>query len=223
MMTFSDAISILVASGFLSTGAAYYLYKRFLDIQVQKAVDKHKTDLERKTNALKSELDIYAHERTIGLTRLEELRATAIREIFAIVIEWQEAFLNITAPNLPKSPVPERQVQRLVNWSESLARIGDRLSIKVRDTSIYFDEESYAVVAHFGSVATDLGLDFRAATFDQWGKGKEMNVDEMIATFEPARQKLRTVYKDEGAVAQRLLVRDFRRLMKAERIESPKA
>ena len=222
-MNFADAFAIIASTGVFSTAAAYYLCKRFMDIQVQKAVDKHKAVLDQKVASLKTDLDIYAHERTIGLTRLEELRANAIQELYALVIKWQELFLEITATTLHISPVPNLHMQRLMNWSQNLAAIGDKMSIKVRDTALYFDLESYKVIATYGQTATNLGLDLRAATIDKWTAGDEPSLDRMNADFEVARTALRNAYKDEHKNAQDALITEFRRLMKAERIAKPNA
>lgn len=163
---------------------------------------------------------MYAHERTVGLTRLEELRAGAIQELYGLTIRWQELFLDITVPNLPISPVPEMQLQRLVNWSQNLAMIGDKLAIKVRDNAIYFDEESYKVIAAYGQATTTLGLDLRAATFDKWAQN-EPTLDQATADFEAARVVLRQAYKEEHKQAQDALIKEFRCLMKAERVNKP--
>lgn len=221
-MSFADAFAIVAATGIFSTSAAYYLFKRLMDIQVQKAIDSHKSDLDKKAAALKTDLDIYAHARTIGLTRLEELRAVAIQELYGLMIKWQELFLDITVPNLPVSPLEQVQMQRLINWSQNLARIGDTLSIKVRDTALYFDLESYKVLAAYGQAATNLGLDLHAATFDKWSQA-EPTLAQMAADFEGARTVLRNAYKDEHKKAQDALIIEFRRLMHAERVKRPEA
>jgi len=219
-MDFGDAFAIVTSTGIVSTSAAYYLFKRLMDIQVQKTIDKHKADLDSKAAALKTDLEIYAHERTVGLTRLDELRAGAIQELYGLTIKWQELFLDITVPNLPVSAVPEMQMQRLVNWSQNLAMIGDKLAIKVRDNAIYFDEESYKVIAAYGQAATTLGLDLRAATSDKWAQN-EPTLDRATADFEAARVVLRQAYKEEHKQAQDALIKEFRRLMKAERVDKP--
>ena len=220
-MDFSEGIGYVLGTGVVSTGGAYYLFKRFMDIQVQQTIDGHKAELDKKVAGLKTDLDIYAHERTIGLTRLDELRASAIQELYALAIQWQELFLDITQPHLPVSPVVGQQLQRLVNWSQNLALVGDSLSVKVRDTAIYFDEESYNVIATYGQAATDLGLDFRAATFDKWDLTKEQIMGDVQATFDEARTILRDAYKGEFKQASGALIREFRRLLKADRVPKP--
>lgn len=221
-MNIGDAFSIIASTGIFSTGVAYLLFKRLMDIQVQKAIDRHKDDLDRRAVALKTDLDIYAHERTVGLTRLEELRARAIQDLHGLTIKWQELFLDITVPKIPASPIPDMQMQRLMNWSQSLAMVGDELSIMVRNYAIYFDEESYKVIAAYGQAATNLGLDLRAATWDKWSLN-EPTLDQATTDFDAARVVLREAYRDEHKEAQRALVKEFRRLMKAERIVRPQA
>lgn len=216
----------LVATGLstvVSGGAVFFLFRRFMEIQVQKAINQHKDGLDRRASQLKTDLDIYAHERTVGLTRLDELRAAAIQELYAIAMRWHELFIDITQPELPMHPVPNLQITRMIDWIDRLALIADELSVKVRDTAIFFDEESYRVVASFGQAAARLSLDFRAASKDQWDMTRDPVYDELVANFEAARAALRDAYGDEFKNASDALVREFRRLMRAERVVRPPA
>lgn len=130
-MTVTDFLAIVGSTGILSTAAATVLFKYFMEIQVKKAIGKYEAALQEKTETLKTNLSIHAHETNIGLTRLEELRATAIQEIYTLIIEWQELFLEITQPNLPKRATDEIKLQQMVNWSQNLVHVGEKLSIKV--------------------------------------------------------------------------------------------
>jgi hypothetical protein len=144
-MTLTEALTIIGSTGIFSIAAATALFRHFMDIQVKKAIGKYEAELQEKTETLKTNLSIHAHETTIGLTRLEELRATAIQEIYTLIITWQELFLEITQPNLPQRGNDERQLLQLVNWSQNLVRESEKISIKVRDKALFFDEQSSVV------------------------------------------------------------------------------
>ena len=222
-MDVSEVVGLVISTGFLSAGGAYYLMQRFMDIQVQKVIMKYESELAHRTEALKTDLSIYAHEQTVGLSRLEELRAEAIQGIYALAIKWQEQFLEITQPNLPRYPDQDRQLQRMVNWSQNLVRTGEHLSIKVRDTAIFFDEESYHAIARYGKLGMDLAIDFYDVTFEKWDKTKDPNYGELFESFDTERAKLRETAKGEFEKAQRTLIIEFRKLMKADRVMRPKS
>jgi hypothetical protein len=217
-MEIGEALGWGVTTGVASAGAAAFLFRKFMDIQVQKVIGKYEASLRDKTEALKTNLSIYAHEQTIGLTRLEELRADAIQEIYATIIRWQELFLEITQPDLPARATDALQLQQMVNWSQNLVKTGDELSIKVRDTAIYFDEQSYQVIGRYGKLSTDLAIDFYDAAFGKWDKTKEPDYPQLFASFATERTKLRESSKGEFEKAQKTLVVEFRKLMKAERV-----
>lgn len=221
-MTLTEALTIIGSTGILSTAAAVALFRYFMDFQVKKAIGKYEAELQEKTEALKTNLSIHAHETTIGLTRLEELRATAIQEIYTLIIAWQELFLEITQPNLPQRGNDERQLLQLVNWSQNLVRESEKISTKVRDKALFFDEQSYQVIATYGSLTMTLSTDFYDATMGTWDQAKDPDYPALFASFDTERAKLRDKATGEFDKAQKTLVIEFRKLMKAERVKALK-
>ena len=222
-MSLEEVLTIVFPTGALSGVIVAFVARHFMDIQVKKAVGKYEADLQRKTELLKSDLSVHAHEAKIGLTRLEELRATAIQEIYTQVIAWQELFLEITQPNLPKRATDERQLQQLVNWSQNLVVASEKLSILVRDKALFFDEQTYQGIATFGKLTMDLSTDFYDATFGAWDKSKDPNYPALFASFNSERGKLGEAAKGEYDKAQKTLVVEFRKLMRAERLQPSNA
>lgn len=201
-MEYAEILSIAAPTGILSAGAAGLLFRYFMDIQVKKVVGKYEAELRDKTEVLKTNLSIHAHETTIGLTRLEELRATSIQEIYVLIIAWQELFLEITQPNIPARGSDQFMLQQLVNWSQNLVRESEKLSIKVRDKALFFDEQSYQVIATFGKLTMELSTDFYDATFGAWDKTKDPDYPELFKSFDAERAKLRDKAKGEYDKAQ---------------------
>lgn len=216
-MELEDILKIAFPSGAISGLVVAALLRYFMDTQVKKVVAKYEATLRDRTEVLKTDLSIHAHETTIGLTRLEELRAKAIQEIYTLIISWQELFLEITQPNLPQRANDERQLLQLVNWSQNLVKESQRLSIKVRDSALFFDEQSYQVIARHGKLMTDLSIDFYDATFGNWDKSKEPDYPALFKSFDTQRVVLREKAKGEYDKAQKTLVIEFRKLMKAEK------
>lgn len=197
---------------------AGFLGKRFMDIQVARAIEKYRSELEQKSATLKTELSIYAHEQNVGLSRLDEQRSQAIQLIYGLAMKWHDIFLEIAQPNEPRYPSLEAKLQRYLNLSQNLVKVAEDLSIKVRDTAIFFEQESYEVVAKFGMAAMDLGCGFYDSTFGKVDMSKDPDYDVLFPMIEKERVALlKAVQKEEFDKLQKLLVTEFRKLMKAER------
>jgi hypothetical protein len=108
---------------------AAYLGRSFINLQVSRAIEKYKAGLQQKSEVLKTELSIYAHEQSVGLSRLDEQRSQAIKEIYAVANKWQELFLEITRPNPPLKLPPELQLKRYLSLAKNLVNTAESLSI----------------------------------------------------------------------------------------------
>jgi len=202
----------------VALAVAAYLGRSLIHLQVSRAIEKYKEELQQKSAVLKSELSIYAHEQSIGLSRLDEQRSQAIKEIYAVANKWQEVFLEITKPNEP-TMLPEFQLQRYRYLAEDLVKVIEELSVCCRDNAILFQPESYNIIARFGKVAMDLSRSFYDQTFGKFDISKDTKFDELFQLIERQRTALRDAPKEDFGKLQTLLLDEFRRLMKATRPE----
>ena len=196
---------------------AAYLGRSFIKLQVSRAIEKYKAELQQKSEVLKTELSIYAHEQNVGLSRLDEQRSQAIKKIYDVANKWQELFLEITRPNPPLKLLPELQLKRYLTFAQSLVNAAEALSIQSRDNAIFFQQESYEIIARFGMAAMNLSCAFYDETFGKVDKSKDPNYDELIPMIERERAVLRDAPKEDFGQLQNLLLAEFRRLMKADR------
>lgn len=196
---------------------AAYLGRSFINLQVSRAIEKYKAELQQKSEVLKTELSIYAHEQNVGLSRLDEQRSQAIKEIYAVANKWQELFLEITRPNPPLKLSRELQLKRYLTLAQNLVNTAEDMSIKSRDNAIFFQQESYEIIARFGVAAMDLSCAFYDETFGKVDKSRGLNYDELSPMIEKERAVLRDAPKEDFGKLQSLLLAEFRRLMKADR------
>jgi len=201
---------------------AAFLGRNFIKLQVSRAIEKYKAELQQKSEVLKTELSIYAHEQSVGLSRLDEQRSQAIKEIYAVANKWQELFLEIARPNPPTKLPPELQLKRYLNLAQNFVKVAEDLSVKSRDNAIFFQQESYAIVARFGMAAMDLSCAFYDQTFGKVDMSKDPNYDELFPMIERERAALRDAPKEDFGRLQSLLLAEFRRLMKADRGSQPR-
>ncbi len=216
-MTLVDVFFIALGGTAAALAIAAFLGRSFINLQVSRAVEKYKAELQQKSEVLKTELSIYAHEQSIGLSRLDEQRSQAIKEIYAVANQWQELFLDITRPNAPQKLSPELQLKRYLNLAQSLVKTAEALSIKSRDNAIFFQQESYEIIARFGIAAMNLSCAFYDETFGKIDKTKDPIYAELSPMIEKERTVLREAPKEDFGQFQNLLLAEFRRLMKADR------
>jgi hypothetical protein len=195
---------------------AGFLGRNFIKIQVSRAIEKYKAELQQKSEILKTELSIYAHEQNVGLSRLDEQRSEAIKSIYAVANQWQELFLEIVRPVPPQLP-PELQISRYLNLAKNLVKTAEKLSIRSRDNAIFFQQQSYEVIAKYGLAAMDLSCAFYDNTFGTLNREYGLAKPELLPVVEKERVVLRESPKEDFGQVQALLMSEFRKLMKAER------
>lgn len=200
---------------------AAYLGRTFVDLQVSRAIERYKAELQQKSEVLKAELSIYANEQSVGLSRLDEQRSQAIKEIYVVANTWQELFLEIAKPNPPMKLPPELQLKRYLNLAQNFVKAAEQLSVNSRDNAIFFEYESYEIIARFGMAAMDLSCAFYDQTFGKVDMSKDLAYDELFPMIEKERTSLRDAPKADFGKMRSLLLTEFRRLMKADRMERP--
>lgn len=211
----------LTALGGTTTALAIaaFLGKRFLDLQVSKAIEKYKSELEQRSATLKTELSIYAHEQNVGLSRLDEQRSKAIQDIYGLAMKWHDIYLEICQPNELNWPDSQMKLQKYYNWATTLVKDAEDISVKTRDTAIYFQQSSYEVVTKFGSAAMELSCNFFDQTFGKVDMSKDPDPKELFPLIESECKALSEASQDEFSHLREMLVAEFRKLMKAERSE----
>ena len=197
---------------------AGYLARRFMDIQVSNAIEKYKSELEQKSATLKTELSIYAHEQNVGLSRLDDQRSQAIILIYGSVNKWQEIYFDICQPNEPKLLEQEHKYDRYLKLSKNLVNEAEELSIIARDNIIFFQEDSFEVISKYGKAELDISCAFYDSTFGKFNLTTRPDYGELFPMIKKERSTLRNnVEEKEFKNKKKLLVAEFRKLMKAEK------
>ncbi len=195
---------------------AAFLGKSLIGLQVSRAIEKYKSELEQRSAALKTELSIYAHEQQVGLSRIDEQRSKAIQAIYNLITQWHDAFLDITAPNDNFDITPEHEFNKFYGLSERIAKLSDKLSLSIRNHAIYFDEETYNTISNYGATLTDLGLQYYSDTFENLDIANNPDYAVIATTVRSARSKLFEGAKGNVDELRSTLLSEFRRLMKSE-------
>ncbi len=208
-------ISALGGAG-IALGVAWYFSKKFLDLQIKKTIQKYQFELDQKSTALKTELSIYAHEQSVGLSRLDAQRSDAIKEIYESMMHWHDLYIEIFKPIENKYPSPVEKKQQYYDWSTGLVKVADGISVQVRKHAIYFEQSSYAKIAKFGQEATTLSCDLYDETFGKVDISTEEGTERLFQLIESVRNSHRDL-PTSLVESRQLLISEFRVLMKAEK------
>lgn len=219
MSGFLDYFLGAIGGSAVTLGAIAFFAKQFMAIQVSRVIESHKAELKERAEALKTELSIYAHEQTVGLSRIDAQRSDAILAVWHLLGEWQESFIRITAPNKQLDKAPARAILKYNAWAKEMLVHADHLGREVRDRAILFDETSYDVIADYGKAISIASADFYAFAFEYVDLG---TIDEatLLKRIGDGRADLHKQAEESFEELRLALLRQFRMLMSAER-ESP--
>lgn len=214
-----DLLSLFVAT-LGGSGAALlvaaWLSRRWIHHQLDKALEDYKTGLVQKTETLKTELSIYAHEQNVGLSRIDAQRAEAIEAIWKTYCEWHEHMIAVVAPNRPRGPALAA-ADYYRHHSVEMMKKAEEMAMQARDFAIYFDQQTYEAIAACGKALADETANYYAASFEGVRYQTEQEALAHLAVVDTARHSFReTTGKAIGDLRSALL-KAMRRLMKAER------
>jgi len=214
---------ILTAAGgaTIALGAAGWLLRTQIEHRLSGALETHKAQLAQKSDVLKTEMSIYAHEQNVGLSRIDAQRSDAILAIWGVLCKWDDVFVNITAPNksIDFQNVPWA-LDKYREWAKSLMRISDTLSVEVRNRAILVDQATYEVIVRCGKAIADVSTGFWAASFEGVNLSEESDLPTLFAKVQRARHDLHSATATNIKDFRNALVYEFRVLMRTEKLTS---
>lgn len=217
-MNWLELILSAIGGAGVALVAAAWLFRQWLAHRLSIELETHKAQLAQKSEVLKTELSIYAHEQNVGLSRIDAQRSEAILSIWAVLSEWDDVFIEITAPNQRINQDLSRALPKYQEWARKLMAISDTLSVEVRNRAILVDQATYEVIARCGKAITDVTTAFYAASFE----GVDLHVTNDWASLFNRVQQARENLQDSAATNvqefRNALVYEFRVLMKAEKV-----
>lgn len=216
MANWLDLILSAFGGAVFALGAVGWLFRQLLAHRLSTAMEMHKAQLVQKSEVLKTELSIYAHEQNVGLSRIDVQRSEAILAIWAVLNEWDDVFIALTAPNQKLALDLSRSLPKYQGWARTLMGISEKLSVEVRNRAILVDQETYAVIARCGMAISNVTTDFYAASFEGVDLNSVNDAALLFATVQKARENLRASATSSVQDFRSALVHSFRVLMKAE-------
>ena len=204
----SVALAVLTsvgAGGILILGLSSWLGKVWAD----RILEREKAALQKQFADAKLEIDKALHKHNIAATRIDAQRVDAIRDLYAALIAWNEAVVQIVAPNnLTKRQYPDA-INQYTAWTKALRERSEVLEHVAMRTAIYFTEETYQIIAQCGYAASMMSIDFAEAVYKHTQPGTGLHFKQV----EEARTALTEKYQAQYEPARRTVVTMFRQLV----------
>ena len=210
-------VSAIGGAGVALSAAAWF-FRQWLKHRLSIELETHKAQLVQKSEVLKTELSIYAHEQNVGLSRIDAQRSEAILFIWDVLGEWHEAFLDLTAPNQRLNQDLSRALPKYQEWARQLMTISNALSIDVRKRAILVDQATYEVIRRCCESISDVTTDFYAASFEGIDVAATKDLASLFQRVQQARGNLQASAAANVNEFRSALVHEFRVLMKAEKV-----
>jgi len=220
-MNWPELILSALGGGAAALAAAAWLFRKWLAHRLSLELETHKAQLVQKSEVLKTELSIYAHVQNVGISRIDAQRSEAILAIWAVLAEWHEVFVDLTAPNQQLNQDLFRALPKYQEWAKKLITVSNTLLVEVRNRAILVDQTTYEVIARCGLAVSDVTTDFYAASFEGVTLTAVQDTSSLFECVQLARENLRASAATNVQEFRNALVHEFRVLMKAEKGANP--
>jgi len=220
-MNWPELILSAFGGGAAALASAAWLFRKWLAHRLSIGLETHKANLVQKSEVLKTELSIYAHQQNVGLSRIDAQRSDAILAIWEVFAEWHEVFIDLTAPNQKLNQDLSRALPKYQEWAKKLMTISDTLSVEVRNRAILVDQATYEVISRCGRAVSDVTTDFYAASFEGITLTAVQDTSSLFDSVRLARENLRASAASNVQEFRSALVHEFRVLMKTEKGANP--
>ena len=178
-------------------------------VWANRILEKDRAKYQTEIEILKSDLNKSIHQHNVAVSRIDAQRADAIKTLYAYLLAWFEAVLEIRAPNKLSKIEDVDAIMQYQEWGNALKHTSEDLAKLTMHTAILLRPDTYAKVAKCGHTASRLTITFCDAAFNP----KETEPKEIIKNIEAAREELEKEYQKGFEPAREALIDEFRNIM----------
>lgn len=213
MSTLWDFIKELFLPGAVGAVAAIaalkFLSSKFVEQQLSKDLEKHKTELSQRTESLKTELSIYAHEQNVATSRVDSQRAEAIKYVYSAIRAWVNPTTIIISGSPLVNAAKETEFQFYAETAEEAHAASKRLADVLADHAIYFDEETYRELYEMSIICLEATAYFLRPIRKDIAEGKQAS--DSLNAIENERKKLSEVWETKLRPVNSMVTTKFRK------------
>lgn len=142
-----DVLISLAGGGITAYLVLQFLGKSFVRHQLEKSLHTFDAALARRTESLKTELSMYAHEQNVAVSRLDSQRAKAIQDVYSALRAWTEPASIVAAGSPLRNEDNEIEIDFYLTRAEEAHTAGKALADALANNAIYFEIELYERLA----------------------------------------------------------------------------
>lgn len=171
-------------------------------------LEKDRLKYQSEMEVIKSELNKRLHEHNVAIKRIDAQRAEAVQKIYAALLEWFEAVLEILAPTRLNSDI-ESNISKYRKWAKATYEKSVCIQKTLNFNAILLTEGTYEKVSKCGISASDLSIKLCDAVFNQASLPPDKHLDSILTE----RKDLEKKYEDDFEPAKKALISEFRAIM----------
>jgi hypothetical protein len=181
---------------------------------LRKELKRYESELNAKTDILKTQLSIYAHEQTVALSRIDTQRAEAIRQVFSSIAKWNKVISTIKSPDLYL--IATTGIDSYFNdLKKKLFESIEHLADTMLENAIFFSSETYDRIANVYRLLLLYSHEIDINISEAFHSGK-ITDDEIIDIIHESISKCSTIHTTKIDPIRGQLVDEFRKLMGAQ-------
>ncbi len=208
-MNFLSELALTLISGF---GGAFvllhFLGKSLINHQINKSLKVFDAQLGRKSEALKTELSIYAHEQNIALSRIDGQRAAAIHEIHTALRSWSNFSCTIANGSPHVNSDVHTHIAFYRSHAEQAHQSGFYLANALADNAIYFEADLYRQLAELSAKAQNTVATFLRTI--RKGDAEGIQPTLLLKQIEEAQINFKKIHDEEIISFQQKITDQFR-------------
>ncbi len=188
-----------------------FLGKRLVINKLLKDLEKYKNQLTEKTESLKFQLSIYAHEQNVSLSRIDSQRSEAIIKLYSAMCAWHTCAIELLEEHPLIDPVEENRYSYFIEVARRAKRSGDNLTQELLNQAIYFDEETFNKLSELVKISTSSVSEM----VDPLDEGLTVGVDyeDLESYFTKAHITFKKTYPEKISPKYEEIKTEFRRLL----------
>lgn len=120
---------------------------------MSKSLKLYDSQLNQKTEALKTELSIYAHEQNVSLSRVDAQRADAIQKVYSAMREWVNHATKICTGSNIVNAFEQQELDFYFDQGDAAHAAAVEFAKILSDNAIFFDIDLYTKLSEFSNVS----------------------------------------------------------------------
>lgn len=143
---FSEIIAALGGAAIGITIAAF-IGKKWISNKFDKNLAMYKSELDAKTEILKNNLSIFAHEQNVGISKIDAQRAEAIKGVYSAILRWDVVFNTIHWSKVYGDRTWQEQLEFYQQSSAKLDASLENIIYEMVNNALYVSSQTYDNIA----------------------------------------------------------------------------